>query len=142
MRNYSAFVVNILALLVQIIPAQARAQTSPDLERQKIHAVSRIYQVINLSEQCPSSKEGSAIFLKTFNQFRSSYPELFKLIEESEYLTAAKAQDKQLWEIQSQKFSDAELIDRCNELASMLQPYMNSPQGRQAVEEIIQLLKK
>src|SRR4051794_25255571 len=126
MHKYRLLLVVTFAILIQAASAGAIAQAPADTERQKAHVVSRLYQATyGAQERCHSSKEASLSLGKAMDQFRSSFPELIRLIDSSPYLPPAKDQFKKFLSDPSAKVSDEALIQECRGLEYMLRQFVD-----------------
>jgi hypothetical protein len=143
MRTCRTHLAVVLAMFFQAAPAVAVAQSTVDVERQKAHVVSRLYQATYGAElRCRPSKEASSSFSKAMDQFRSAFPELMRLIDGSPYLPPAREQFNKFLADPSAKVSDEALIEECRGLEYMLRLFIEAPGGKDTVNGYLQLLRK
>lgn len=140
-RNF--LVAAVLAALFQGTPTSAVAQANSNIERQKMHVVSRMYQATyGAQERCRPSKEASANLDKAVDQLRHAFPELLNLIDNSPYLLQAQEQFKTFLSNTAIKSSDEKLAPMCNWFEYMLRQLVESKDGQQVAIDMIQTLKK
>lgn len=87
----------------------AVAQAAAEVERQKAHVVSRLYQVTYGAEERCRPQRGVIGLGKALDQFNSAFPELMRLIDGSPYLPPARDQFRKFLTDPSAKVSNEAL---------------------------------
>ena len=132
-----------LAVSIHVAPTVALAQATTDVEREKAHVVSRLYQATyGAKERCRPSKEASLSLGKAINQFRLAFPELMRLVDHSPYLPPARDQFKKFLADPSAKVSDEDLVQECQGLESLLLQFVDAPEAKDEMNKYVLLLKK
>jgi hypothetical protein len=129
--------------VIPTLPGWVHAQASPDMERQKAHIVSRMYQATyGAQERCRSAEEASEGLDKAIGQLRGTLPELMTLVDASPYLPQAQAQFKAMHGKAPAVQDRRSLIEECAAIENLLRQLIETPGGKKAASDMIDILRK